>query len=124
MLSRKRDQNEDICILKYSITVLDLDGVIVSDRNASSDYAAFYPAESGLDYIDFDLVFAQYWTDQDHFEMCRKKSIKCAEVLVPFSISFDYVLCAVVCSEDAAEKLKNTGFNRKIIVESRAFFRS
>lgn len=124
MLSRKRAQNEDICILKFSTTVLDLDGVIVSDRNASSDYAAFYPAENGLEYIDFDLVFAKYWTDPDHYEMCRRKSIKCAEVLVPFSISFDYVLYAVVFSKEAAEKLRNSGFSRDIIVESRAFFRS
>lgn len=72
MLSRKRSQNEEICILKFDRAVLDLDGVIVSDKNASSDYAAFYTPEVGLEYIDFDLVYARYWTDDDYFVQCRK----------------------------------------------------
>lgn len=122
MLSRKRSQNEDICILKFDRVVLDFEGVILSDRNASSDYAAFYGAKAGLEHIDFDLVYARYWTDDDYYEQCRKKSIKCAEVLVPNSISFDYVACAAVVNEDAANRLKATGFNRKIIVEPRVFF--
>ena len=48
MLSRKRSQNEEICILKFDRSILDLPGVIVSDRNASSDYAVFYTPEIGL----------------------------------------------------------------------------
>lgn len=122
MLSRKRSQNEDICILKFDRVVLDFEGVILSDRNASSDYAAFYGAEVGLENIDFDLVYARYWTDDDYYERCRKKSIKCAEVLVPYYIPFDYVVCAAVVNEDAANRLEAIGFNRTIIVEPRVFF--
>ena len=84
MLSRKRSQNEEICILKFDRSVLDFDGVILSDRNASSDYAAFYGAKVGLEKIDFDLVYARYWTDEDYFEQCRKKSIKCAEEILEY----------------------------------------
>ena len=122
MLSRKRSQNEDICILKFDKEVLNIEGVILSDRNASSDYAAFYSASIGLENIDFELVYARYWTDDDYYEQYRKKSIKCAEVLVPYYISFDYVVCAAVVNEDAAARLKQTGFNREIIVEPRVFF--
>lgn len=65
MLSRKRSQNEEICILKFDRSVLDFEGVILSDKNASSDYAAFYEADAGLKSIDFNLVYARYWTDED-----------------------------------------------------------
>lgn len=122
MLSRKRSQNEEICILKFDRVVLDFEGVILSDKNASSDYAAFYDAESGLENIDFDLVYARYWTDEDYYEQCRRKSIKCAEVLVPYYIPFDYIVCAAVVNEDAADRLKATGFDRDIVVEPRVFF--
>lgn len=122
MLSRKRSQNEEICILKFDRTVLDLEGVILSDRNASSDYAAFYGAKAGLEKIDFDLVYARYWTDNDYYEQCRKKSIKCAEVLVPYCISFDYVVCAAVVNKDSASRLSATGFDRDIFIRPGVFF--
>ena len=122
MLSRKRSQNEEICILKFDRAVLDMEGVILSDKNASSAYAAFYTPQAGLEHIDFDLVYARYWTDNNYFEHCRKKSIKCAEVLVPYVIPYDYVICAAVVSEQAAEKLENVGFDREIIIEPRVFF--
>jgi len=122
MLSKIRDRNETICILRFSPEVLDLDGVVVSDRNASSDYAAFYPVESGLEQIDFDLVYAKFWTDLDPYEQWRKKSIKCAEVLVPNCIPYEYITRAAVYDDSAADELKKTGFDRDIFVEPRAFF--
>lgn len=122
MLSRKRSQNEEICILKFDRVVLDFDGVILSDKNASSNYAAFFGAMVGLENIDFDLVYARYWTDDDYYAQCRKKSIKCAEVLVPYCIPYDYVVCAAVVNEVAADRLKAVGFDRNIIVEPRVFF--
>lgn len=122
MLSRKRSQNEEICILKFDRAVLDFDGVVLSDKNASSDYAAFYGARVGLENIDFHLVYARYWTDDNYYEQCRKKSIKCAEVLVPHCIPYDYVVCAAVVNETAAGRLKATEFDRDIIVEPRVFF--
>lgn len=122
MLSSKRSQNEDICILKFDRVILDFEGVVLSDRNASSNYAAFYEAKAGIENIDFDLVYARYWLDDDYYEQCRKKSIKCAEVLVPYHIPFDYVVCAAVINEDASSRLKATGFNRRIVVEPRVFF--
>lgn len=76
-----------------------------------------------MEHIDFKLVYARYWTDNDYYEQCRKKSIKCAEVLVPNVIPYYYVLCAAVVSESASEKLKLTGFDRDIMVEPEVFFR-
>lgn len=122
MLSARRSQNENICILKIDYQILDIPGVIISDRNASSDYASFYSPEMGMNLIDFDLVYARYWIDEDYFEQMRKKSIKCAEVLVPHVIPYDYVICAAVINEVAAEKLQNVGFDKQIQMEPRIFF--
>ncbi len=122
MLYKRKNENEHICILKFDKSILDLDGVIVSDRNASSGYASFYPPEIGLEIIDFELVFASDWTDGNMYEYFRKKSIKCAEVLVPYSIPYVYVACAAVCNEVAEIKLENAGFDKKIYVEPDCFF--
>ncbi len=122
MLSKKRSQNEEICILKFDRAVLDIENVILSDKNASSSYAAFYGVRDGLEMIDFDLVYSRYWTDEDYYEQCRKKSIKCAEVLVPYFIPYDYVVSAAVINEKTAKRLGNAGFNRNIIIEPRVFF--
>ena len=52
----------------------------------------------------------------------RKKSIKCAEVLVPYSIPYEYVVCAAVVNSVAADKLMNVGFDKPIEIEPRVFF--
>jgi hypothetical protein len=122
MLSNKRNQNEDICILKFNRVVLDFKGVILSDRNASSRYVTFYNAQTGLEKIDFNLVYMQNWKDIDRLEEMRKKSIKCAEILVPDCIPFKYVMCAAVVNENAKNRLQATGFNKRIYVEPNAFF--
>lgn len=122
MLFKKKDENDTICILKFDKSILDIEGVIVSDRNASSGYASFYPPEIGLKEIDFKWVFASDWRDDDQYAYYRKKSIKCAEVLVPYSIPYDFVVGAAVNGEEAQGKLENLGFDRRIFVEPDFFF--
>ena len=122
MLYKRKDENPNLCILKFDRSILDFDGVIVSDRNASSKYASFYPPEIGLNEIDFKMVFASDWRDESEYAYYRKKSIKCAEVLIPHIIPFDFVVCAAVYNEDARQKLEATGFNRTIFVSPNFFF--
>ena len=122
MLYKRKGENENICILKIDRSILDIEGAIVSDRNASSTYASFYSPEDGLNEIDFKLVFSANWLDEDQYAYFRKKSIKCAEVLIPFCIPYDYVVSAAVYSERAKEKLMKTGFDRTIYVDPRFFF--
>lgn len=35
-LYKRKDENENICILKFDRSILDFDGVVVSDRNSSN----------------------------------------------------------------------------------------
>ena len=122
MLSVRRNQNNDICILKFDCSILDFTEVVVSDRNASSNYASFYSPKVGMNEIDFDLVYARFWTDEDFYVQMQKKSIKCAEVLVPYVIPYEYVVCAAVIDKGAAHKLENVGFDKTIEIEPRVFF--
>lgn len=122
MLYLRKNENNNICILKFDRLILDFEGAIVADRNASSSYASFYPPEIGLNQIDFDLVYASDWTDDNQFVYFKKKSIKCAEVLIPYAIPFDFVICAAVVDAGTKQKLENTGFSRSIFVSPELFF--
>ncbi len=106
MLSKRRSQNHDICVLRVDAQVLDLDGVIVADRNAASSYARFYPMASGIAALDKDLVYARYWTHQDPYEAMTQKSIKCAEVLVPDRVDATFITGAYVADEVGLAALK------------------
>ena len=97
MMSRRRGRHAELCVLRVSCDVLDLPDVVVTDGNASSDYIRFGAAADGLDFIDPDLVFATWWTDNDPWERMRKKRARCAEVLVPNRVPAEYIMGAYVC---------------------------
>jgi len=122
MLFKRKNQHASLCVLRVSTDVLDLPDVVVTDRNASSDYARFVPAPDGLQIVDHDLVFAQYWTHDDTIEEWRHKSIKCAEVLVPQSIDSSFIMGAYVSCRDALTAFNATGVSIPVCINRRLFF--
>ena len=123
MLYSRLDQKDNLCVLRISKEILKCEGVVISDRNASSyDYVSFYKSPEGLHHIDFDLVFAEYWTDADKFEHWRKKSIKCAEVLIPNCVKVCYIEGAYVANETAKRNLENKRFSTPIAINKHMFF--
>jgi hypothetical protein len=123
MMYKRRNQSDGLCVLQINRRVLNNPEVVLSDRNAASDYAKFYKSPEGLRHIDFDLVFAEYWTDPDQFEERRKKSIKCAEALIPHCVDARYIDGAYVANKTAEINLKNAGFNKPIAINAHIFFR-
>lgn len=124
MLFKIKDRHAEICILRISTDVLDLLGVVITDQNASSDYARFAPAPDGLQIVDRDRVFSTYWHhDANPIETLKHGSIICAEVLVPDSIDPAYIKGAYVSCEEAkrAFDILNTGIQATI--NSHLFFR-
>lgn len=123
MLYLRLNQKDSLCILQVSKEILKCEGVVISDRNAAAyDYVKFYESPKGLHHIDFDLVFAEYWTDTDKFEYMRKKSIKCAEVLVPHCVEAGYIEGAYVANETAKINLENKRFSKPITINAHIFF--
>lgn len=120
MLYRRRD--EDICVLKISPQLLDLPDVVVADRNASSSYVRFFEPQYAFNNLDFELIYAQYWNDDDPLVYLNKKSIKCAELLVPYAIRPDFIIAAAVKSGNDKDRLIRMGFNKRIYVDKHLFF--
>jgi len=106
-----------------SPNVLDLQGVVISDRNASSDYAIFKAAPGGLSIVNQEWTFAEYWTDGDQITEWRKKAAKCAEVLVPDKVKPGYITGAYVSCQDAMASFQALGTKFPVVINSHLFFR-
>lgn len=108
MMAKRRERHAELCVVRVSTDVLDLPGVVITSQNASSTYAAFRPSPDGLGILDYELVFARDWRDPNQIAYWRKKSIKCAEVLVPDRVPPEYitgVYCSGLIGHDAVQAI-------------------
>ncbi|MFC1496751.1 DarT ssDNA thymidine ADP-ribosyltransferase family protein, partial [Candidatus Margulisiibacteriota bacterium] len=115
-----------ICVIGIRQSILNQPNIIVTDMNASSDYVGFFEADEGIKRLDENLVYTQDWRDDDHFEMCRKRSAACAEVLIPDSLPASniekiYVSCQAVCDKIKAD-ISSIGFEIPVIINPKMFF--
>lgn len=122
MLFLRKNEAVSLCVLRVDKHVLTLPGVVLADRNASSDYVRFLKSPEGLRELDFNLIFATYWTSDDPLEQWRRKSVKCAEVLVPHRVPADLIVGAYVFDAAVEAKLRQTGFDRPITRNRQLFF--
>ena len=90
MLSVRR--HEDVCVLRVSTAVLQIQGTVITDQNASSKYVRYYsPAQAHL--LDFDDIYARDWRHPDNqIREWQHKSRKCAEVLVPHHVQANLLM--------------------------------
>lgn len=123
MLYKRKDVADNLCVLAVSASILNDPRCIVSDRNAATALAKFYSAVDGIQQINFKKVFEQYWVHDDQFEYANHKAIKCAEILIPYSVPYEYVVGAYVANHDAKNALQNAGFDRRIAVNAGVFYR-
>lgn len=123
MLYKRQDEAESLCVLALSSKVLDLDGCVVSDRNASVSLVRFYSPIEGMEELDFEIIHAKYWNSENPFEKRKNKAIKCAEILVPYCIPSDYIVGAYVVNEKSKELLASKGFDKQIEVRASVFYR-
>lgn len=122
MLYSRKDVADNLCVLAVSSLILNDPRCIVSDRNAATALAKFYPAVDGVQQINFKKVLEQYWVHDDQFEYANHKAIKCAEILIPYSVSYEYVVEACVVNQKAKSTLLNAGFDKKITVKPSVFY--
>ena len=125
MMSKLRSRHAELCVLRVSPEVLRIPGTVVADKNASSDHVRFGAGVSGLAILDKDLVFAKYWTDADQIAYWRKKSAKCAEVLVPDVVESEQVFGIYVSTKENVESLRLACAKRsdiEVVVNPAMFF--
>jgi hypothetical protein len=124
MLFKRLGEAPQLCVLAVSTDVLALDGTVITDCNAASDWVRFlHPQQWRL--VDFDDVFALDWRHQGNPpRYYQHKSRKCAEVLVPHRIGPDYLIAARVIDQAAKARLMAVASDLPILVDPVLFFRS
>lgn len=105
MLYKRKADAASLCVLGVSIEVIHLDGVVITDQNAASDWVRFlHPRQIHL--LDFDAIFALDWQHSDDpIAYRRHKSKKCAEVLVPQFVDPKFLIGAYIVDWNVADKL-------------------
>lgn len=106
MLSRLRARNKDLCVLCVSTDVLDIPNVIIADGNAASEYTRFWSSPSGLEAVDANIIFAEFWTDPNQIVAWRNSRIRCAEVLVPERVDPSYIIGSYVSGPESLDSFK------------------
>lgn len=122
MLYRRRANHRDLAILRVDPSILDLPDVVIADGNASSDYTRFYPSPIGLSNLNEELVFADYWTDNDLIAYWNKKRIKCSEVLVLDQVDPSLIMGSHVSCRESELKLLELGVTHPIDIMPWLFF--
>jgi hypothetical protein len=122
MMSCRRNEASRLCVLRVSTQILEIPGVVITDRNAASNYVRFSPPNQ-LAHINLDYIFARNWKHpEDQIEEWRHSSAKCAEVLIPEKIPAKFLLGAYVVNRAAKEQLEATGFLLPIQIDADLFF--
>lgn len=123
MLYKRLNDAAGLCVLRVSTQVLALDGTVISDQNAASDYVRFlHPSQWRL--LAFDDIYAIDWRHPDDpIAGWRHKARKCAEVLVRHRVDIRYLTGAYVIDAATASHLAGLGFALPITVNPVLFFR-
>lgn len=87
MLYRRKEMQEDIVILGIDPNLLFESKIVISDGNAAAGDTAFYGSTDSLHKLKWEIVRAKFWNNLED-----GKRVKCAEVLVPNSITADKIL--------------------------------
>ncbi len=124
MMYKRQSYHREICVIRVSPSVLDIPGTVISDQNASSNYARFGSAPDALHLVDKILVFADNWTNPyDQIDEWRHKSIKCAEVLVPDCVGPHYILGVYVSEAELLTKVSEMSSSISAEVNKALFFK-
>ncbi len=123
MMSKRRDEAQNLCVLRVSNEILNIPNVVVTDQNAASDYARFLaPDQMNRFTLDLDLIYASDWRHNDKISYWRHKSRKCAEVLVPDMIPVEYIFGVYVVNPQSAALLHQVGCHLPAEINSDLFF--
>lgn len=125
LYKRIRDgQTDELCVIRVSTDVLDLDGVVVTDRNAAKFGCGFKSPVEGIDDIDGALLTRTYWGDGGALEQERCWNTKFTEVLVPNRVTPQYLQGLYAGTSAARATLASQGLPLAISENARLFFNS
>lgn len=82
----------------------------------------FGAGAAGLAIVDRALTFAPFWTDQNPIEYYRRKSAKCAEVLVPDRVDPQLIVGAYVSGDVGQAALGAANAALQATIDRHLFF--
>lgn len=121
MMSTRRGEAKNLCVLVINKKILELESVVITDQNAASDYVRFL-ATNQLNVLDLDYIYAEDWRHDNKIDYFRHSSAKCAEVLIPYKLPPSWILGAYVVDSATEDKLRKIGFTLPIKINSSLFF--
>jgi hypothetical protein len=123
MLFKRLNEAATLCVLQVATGVLQINGTVITDQNAASDYVRFLGPSQWRELV-FDDIFALDWRHPgDQIALWRHRARKCAEVLVPHSIGAKFFIGAYVIDANARARLEGLGFSLPVTVDPLLFFR-
>jgi hypothetical protein len=124
MMFKRINERKDLCVLKISKSVDEIENVVFSDQNASSDYARFYSPEEGYERLNFDLIYTADWRHpNDQVMYFKHRSIKCAEVLIPNLLPPQYIKSIYISDENMRQYVKSLCPNINVEINPYLFFK-
>ena len=122
MLYKRRNEIQSLCILRISTEARHLQGTVLADRNASSNYVRFLSIDQ-VSELDLDKIYSNDWQHPDDpIAYFRHKSQMCAEFLVPHRLPPEFIQGAYVVDRATKNLLLSTGFPHPITVKGELFF--
>jgi hypothetical protein len=124
MLALKQARNEEIIQLRFPLEILGIPGACFSDGNARDVRTKLYEFRSvdDLSVLDAKAINGVSWGKDE-----EKKRRKQSEILVPDSLSLDYLIDIICFSESAGQNVKTVlqrfGKNLKVGVRPGFYFR-
>jgi hypothetical protein len=123
MLFKRLAEAPNLCVLRVSTRVLELEGAVISDQNAASDYVRFLHPRQWR-FLDFDAIYATDWRHPGNpAAYYRHSSQKCAEVLVPQRVETRFLTGAYVIDDAARNRLEALGLALPATANPVLFFR-
>jgi hypothetical protein len=124
MLYKRHGRHMSLCVLSIDPSVLDLPGVVITDRNAASDWKRFAAAPDGISIVQREVTFAEWWTHPDDQRAeWQHKTAMCAEVLVPDCVPPRFLQRIYVSGPLPQREIEALGLAFSTAINARLFFR-
>lgn len=122
MMFKRKGEANSLCVLRVSTKVTAIQGVVVTDMNAGSDWMRAFPPDR-IDCLDLESIYADDWRHPGNPPAYwRHKAKKCAEVLVPHCVPIEYLSGAFVATDEGEHALRRHGFPLPISLNPVMFF--
>jgi hypothetical protein len=123
MMYTRSGLHRDLCVLRIRPDVLQLEGVVITDRNAATSLCRWGVYPDDLVRLDQNRVFAERWNvHDDEMERLRHRAEMCAEALIPDRVPPEDIVGAYVSCAASAAKTRDLTPNLPVTVNGYMFF--